>query len=357
VKSERPMAAGWNLVLSAEELGFQQVLDTLPQASRVAILTYNFAKASGELVQRLRELPSETRLDIVSNIPETYETYYGPKPIARARRRIDEAKGVLDPKNYQAQTMIRFHLSNHAKIVATDLCAYVGSANFSDESADSVELGFVTTSAPLIAEVFKLFDEVATHAILNPGAGAAKAVLEVQEYLAELRAARDMLHQSLFQESDHHYAGVAEYFAPADVPRATLRVVEDILELFSTSLKEAREALAGRGLVLPEIDESLIDRAQKLIDARSNFGQLLRFDSVAHAGRVLEANKEAFDEDLDRFAQAAAESAQDERDRLAEQSEEKAQELLSVLDALSQTLAGMESSLKAAMSKFEAIRP
>jgi phosphatidylserine/phosphatidylglycerophosphate/cardiolipin synthase-like enzyme len=192
-------------VLSADELGFQEVLDTLSRASRVAILTYNFAKSSGELVRRLQALEEDARLDIVSNVPGTFETYFGQNAIERARARIDEAKRVLDPKAFRARTSIRFNLNNHAKIVASDLCAYVGSANFSDESADNYELGFVTRAPEAISAIFEHFDLVAAESVLNPGVGAAGAAVEVQEVRSELRRARELVHQALFQEPDHHF--------------------------------------------------------------------------------------------------------------------------------------------------------
>jgi hypothetical protein len=129
------------------------------------------------------------------------------------------------------------------------------------------------------------------------------------------------------------------------------------LELFSTSLRDAREVLAARGLLLPVIDEALVCRARELVDPHGNFGRLLHFDSVEHAARVLEASKEAYDENLERFAQSAAESAEEERERLADGSQEAAEELLSVLDGLSDVLRQMASSLKRAVARFEALRP
>ncbi len=361
MRKERALAPGVAWVLSNGELGFQQVLETFPSASRIAVLTYNFAKEDGTLVKLLRRLPDETRLDIVSNIPNVYPTYFNAKCVKRARESVDKARSLLNPNKFTTRTSIRFNLSNHAKIIATDLCAYVGSANFSDESADSFELGLVTTSPEAIESVFAYFDEVASGSIPDPGVEV-EAVLALRDCRAELGEARDLVYESLFREADHDHdyitrSGGGEYYAPGHVPGAALQAIEQALDVLSMLVDDVQEKLATRGIELPSIDESLVERARQMLDPRGKLGRLLHFNSVDYANHVLQKSKEAYDEDLDRYAEAATQAAEDERERLADETQLAAEELLAVLDALGATLKGMANSLDDAIRQVENIRP
>lgn len=51
-------------------------------------------------------------------------------------------KSKLFPLKIADKAEVYFCFSNHAKIIMTDNIAYVGSSNFSEESADNFELGF-----------------------------------------------------------------------------------------------------------------------------------------------------------------------------------------------------------------------
>lgn len=48
-----------------------------------------------------------------------------------------------------------FNLHNHAKIIVTENIVYIGSANFSNESAKSIETGVIIEDRDFFAEIVK----------------------------------------------------------------------------------------------------------------------------------------------------------------------------------------------------------
>jgi predicted transposase/invertase (TIGR01784 family) len=56
----------------------------------------------------------------------------------------------LSPEKIAEKAEVYFCFSNHAKIVMTNNIAYIGSSNFSEESADNFESGFISKDADFI---------------------------------------------------------------------------------------------------------------------------------------------------------------------------------------------------------------
>ena len=68
-------------VYNENGLNYQEVLDDFAKASKIRIITYNISKKEkgGELISLLKELPEETDVQIITNIPSRFNTYYGSK--------------------------------------------------------------------------------------------------------------------------------------------------------------------------------------------------------------------------------------------------------------------------------------
>ena len=56
----------------------------------------------------------------------------------------------MSPEKIAEKAEVYFCFSNHAKIVMTNNIAYIGSSNFSEESADNFESGFISKDADFI---------------------------------------------------------------------------------------------------------------------------------------------------------------------------------------------------------------
>ena len=135
-------------VISKEELAYKEVIEDFKKASRIHILTYNISKYKSDLLKELKECSEDTEICIISNIPGRWEKYYGDK--RKASKNIALYKRKLSPEKISKKTKVYFCFSNHAKIIMTNNIAYIGSSNFSEESANNFESGFISKDTELI---------------------------------------------------------------------------------------------------------------------------------------------------------------------------------------------------------------
>ncbi len=77
------------------------------------------------------------------------------------RRNINVYVSKLNPENFQNGFVPFFNVHNHAKIIGTEDIVYIGSANFSNESANNIETGVIIEDKVFIQ---KLYSEFFDHA-------------------------------------------------------------------------------------------------------------------------------------------------------------------------------------------------
>ena len=63
-------------VYSKNELGYQEVLDSFEIASEITIITYNISEKKNALVSALKKVGEHCIINIITNIPSRWETYY-----------------------------------------------------------------------------------------------------------------------------------------------------------------------------------------------------------------------------------------------------------------------------------------
>ena len=325
----------------------------------MAVLTYNFAKAGSDLADHLANLPEHMRLDIVTNIPNRWPTYYrspaGQNARNKARESIATYLELLDPLKFKAKATTRFNFNNHGKIVATDACAYVGSANFTGESGRNVETGTLLTTRDSAALALDLFDGVAAQSILNPGSDAAELAFALNGQAKLVREITEELHRGLFAEADHGPGG-RFFYHPEVWPAADVEVLAAALRDLDESLDAAQRLYESRGHGLPLLSKKRIRDALELITDSPRLRRLATFDPVKSAQNRLEENaKEAYDENLEYYAQAATEDAEDERQEVADAAHDDVLALMRNLDALGAEIASVEIALTKALVAFDAV--
>ena len=74
-------------VYSKNELGYQEVLDSFEIASEITIITYNISEKKNALVSALKKVGEHCIINIITNIPSRWETYYGDSFRDKARDR------------------------------------------------------------------------------------------------------------------------------------------------------------------------------------------------------------------------------------------------------------------------------
>lgn len=156
--------------LSKDTFGYQEVLDDFQNTSQVNIVTFNISKNENNLIEKLEELDEDVVVNVVTNIPNRFETYIVPRykqyktPAQRALESIEYYCDTLDSANFSCDVSLFFNFNNHSKIIATNNIAYIGSANFSDESKSNIEAGIIIKNP---ADVEKINDILIPEIIRN----------------------------------------------------------------------------------------------------------------------------------------------------------------------------------------------
>lgn len=144
------------LNFSNNEFGFQEVIEDLPNAKSVYIVTFNVSKRENNLLNAIRDL-NDIPVTVVTNIPGRFEQYTTPTALRNAFRNISNYLDRLDAENYNCDLKTYFNFKNHSKIIMTDNVCYIGSGNFSDESFNNYESGIIIRDAETIKKVKSQF--------------------------------------------------------------------------------------------------------------------------------------------------------------------------------------------------------
>lgn len=257
-----------DLVLTKGECAYQEVLNEFKDAAYVTVVTFNISKNKDGLLDALRGLDAAVRL--IAAIPGRLDRYWGTSARAQyLKKNAAEAIGVylkkLAPKEFGPLASVSFCFDNHAKIVMTEKIAYVGSANFSEESTDNWEAGIIIRNPEAIKELDKFVDAIEGDSVryygeemldkVVPLAAARQRLTELREELAEdfERVERKDVKEAIEQlrdaiaDSDRAWSEVFEESGPvySRIETVTMSRVEDWFEesLAIHELDEATERM------------------------------------------------------------------------------------------------------------------
>ncbi|HDR7644608.1 TPA: hypothetical protein QCX74_001735 [Bacillus mycoides] len=144
------LSSEMTVVISEEEYNFEGILEAINCSSRVFLATYNLAynTKTSEIIKKIKNSNAETI--VVSNIPEYKQKIENKQRTQALKRYYDSFIDDFGLKHY-------INLQNHAKIIITDTYSYIGSANFSEGTKNSIEAGIIINSKELSE---KLWDNV-----------------------------------------------------------------------------------------------------------------------------------------------------------------------------------------------------
>lgn len=134
MRSEISINSEVKLVMTKDEFGYSEILDTMKESTFVRVITYNISKESESLINILESFEDDKDVIIITNIPNRFKRYTSSYAKGRAKQTISTYIERLNPDNYDANIRTFLNFGNHSKIIMTDKMAYIGSANFSDES-------------------------------------------------------------------------------------------------------------------------------------------------------------------------------------------------------------------------------
>lgn len=325
-------------ILSKDEIGYSEVLNDFKNSNEIYILTFNISAKKDDLIKRLEELDSEVKIHIITNIPQRYPRYFGLNARKRARDNINIYMSKLSPSQFEAQLIPFFNFNNHAKIIATDRIAYIGSANFSDESANNFETGLVIKDRSFIVFLKNhVFPELINHSEPYFEDEFMEFKIFIPNILSRLPNFYDRFINEFYDYDDHSQ----RFYNP------NMEFNVDITELESLTvelldLKEIIETIDSKSHKTPKIKElknfinkSKIEKILELIDYNNSIFEACNFNYQEFCDNYLEEHSlEAYDEHLDEYCQKASEEASDAFEEIARKSEKDINELTTLFGEL-----------------------
>lgn len=355
-------------VFGRGEYAYQRVVDDFANTNFIGILTYNIsAKSDSHLLNALRNAcKNGTKATIITNIPKRFPSYYGTSYAAAAKRTIDIYIRLLNPSNYGMRLSTYFSFSNHAKIILTDNMVYWGSGNFSDESKDNFECGSISTDKETIAYIRDvLFPEVQDRSVPYYKNDFAVAIANLENFIPACREAK----QTLFESSYEPWADYDTNFEEKWLYRTTdsqvtiaflndftellaqfddaLNIIEQIVEKY-WELDELPDQVARLSELFEEYKKVYDDFGETISCLFENLEQMASYDVSEEASTKISRDygMEAYDENLDHFAELAMNEAANEYEELINGSKETVDETLAVLDSMIRYLEQLRDGLQ-----------
>ena len=339
------------------ELNYKEVLTDFPTANIIRILTYNISKNQKRdaLLDALRNTNADIQL--ITNVPSRRDVYYnsdaGKKMRSAARDNIQVYISKLNPDNFPGQYSPFFSVHNHAKLIGTENIVYIGSANYSNESADSIETGVLIEDKEFIQKLYsEFFDKVKNEAL---------------SYFDENFSAFQLFILSLYAKFKHHHHKIVTDLY-TDYQRTKLVVSDDIfididdLHVLYRDLDEL-EAVYGAAddtydeenenynyndalQALQELFDRLsIDWLKETISEDGALYRLVAFDKEEETVDILQTKYafDAYDEYLDIYVEKAMNSVDEMYSSLYDAFQEDADIFLGEIEKI---LAALEEAIQ-----------
>ena len=286
---------------------------------------------------------------IVSNIPGRWESYFGKTYADKAKRSISLYKSKLSPQKIADKAEVYFCFSNHAKIIMTDNIAYVGSSNFSEESADNFESGFISRDVDFIEflqeEVFPWIIDSSSEYKTDEELLFLETA--IRKSIAMFGAMHEEYYQMFYLLSDHR--GIEKWYyntTSSVLHTRDLEKAKEICYQYLELLKRVNKIFDLRVFYEKGIDnlDTVIEEASHTIENMEmlftgSVYDLAKFDEQDFEDEYLsECYAEAYDEKLDYYVDKAMSAASNAFAELAEEAKDEADMLLRQIEEL-ETLA------------------
>lgn len=336
-------------IMSKDELTYSAVIEDFKNATQIHILTYNISKDQNILLTALKKCREDAEVCIVSNIPGRWESYFGQTYADKAKRNIALYKSKLSPQKIAEKAEVYFCFSNHAKIIMTDNIAYVGSSNFSEESADNFESGFISRDADFIEflqeEVFPWIIDSSSEYKTDEELLFLETA--IRKSIAMFEAMYEEYYQMFYLLSDHR--GIENWYYNTTNSMLSVKDLEKTKEICSQYLellKRVNKIFDLRLFYEKGIDnlDNVISVVERLVENiedlfRGSVYDLAQFSEQDFVDEYLcEYYAEAYDENLDYYVDKAMSAASNAFAQLAEDAKEEADMLLEQIEEL-ETLA------------------
>lgn len=336
---------GAKFVMSKDELTYAEVIEDFPNAKRIYILTYNISKDKTALLKAVGNSQNDTEICIVSNIPNRWENYFGDNYARVAKKNISLYKRKLDPQNISEKAETYFCFANHAKIIMTDNIVYVGSSNFSEESANNFETGFISRDSGFIGY---LEDVIFPWIIENSVPHDTDDELlflntAIRQSIGTFMNLYEELHQVFYRIADHrghetwYYNDTENLFNPKHIETVGeictnyLTLLERINMVFNMPLVQEEKVVNLDDDI--SLTEDIVEQIKNLL--YDCLYELAHYDEEECINQYIDEHyAEAYDENLDEYMEKGMQLATDSFYELAQSAHEYADELLECISEL-----------------------
>ena len=336
-------------ISSEGELNYKEVIDDFPTAKIIRILTYNISgnKKTDALLDALRNTNADVQL--ITNIPSYAETYFnnqaGENRRNAARKNINVYISKLNPEKFSKRFTPYFNVHNHAKIIGTENIVYIGSSNYSNESADNIETGIIIDDKKFISDLYSdFFDKIKEGSL---------------SYFDENFSAFRLFIVSLYSKFTHHHRKfLTDLYT--NYERNKLVVADSIfidirdLQMLYHNLDELKtvgwaaddtydekneEYNAELEQLKERFDRLDVDWLQETISEGGVLYTLVAFDSEEECSNTLERySSEADDEKLELYAQKAIVLTAERYSLLHDDFLEQADQFIELIETILSTL-------------------
>lgn len=306
-------------VYSKNELGYQEVLDNFEKASEITIITYNISEKKNTLVSALRKAGEHCVINVITNIPSRWEKYYGDTFRDRAKQKINLYLSKLKPESLGISPTVFFDFSNHGKIIMTNSIVYVGSANYSEESANNTEFGFISRDKEFIDFInAEVLPDVQNSSIPYYEYDYTALLLEASVVLSAIYNIKNELHEEVYRLHDD-VDGEWYYYVEHEAT-LTVSTLDNVIQIVNEACKvasniyDAIETITNgdedETTVANDAYEDLLDMCSRIEEVR-NFDTLIElseFDSEEYINQQLQEEyaMEAYEDNLENCIESAS---------------------------------------------------
>ena len=346
-------------VYSNRELGYQEVLDTFETASEITIITYNISEKQNSLIDALKKAGEHCVVSIITNIPSRWETYYGDSFRDRAKQKINLYMAKLNPEKLGLKSSVLFDFSNHGKIIMTDSIVYVGSANYSEESANNTEFGFISNDKSFIEFInSEVLPDIRKSAIPYYEYDYTALLLEANVALSAIFRIKNELYEEVHTFHDDFDGKWDSY----KIFEATLTVstLDNVTKIIAESCCVASDIYDAIDVITNSNEEEMIianDSYEELLAMSSKIEELRgvdtlielsEFDFNEYINQLLQKEYalEAYEENLENCIKSASEKAQCIVMDLTQAAEEDVYALLDEIQKFSDCYAAFIKNLR-----------
>ncbi|AWI06760.1 phospholipase D-like domain-containing protein [Clostridium drakei] len=319
------------LIFSKDECGYNEVINDLKNANIIKIVTFNISAENSNLLNEIKKLKDTTQVEVISNIPNRYATYYSEAARKRAKKNIESYTEQLNPEKFSPMVSSYFNFTNHSKIILTENVAYIGSANASDESNNNFEGGVIIKDRKIISEIINTtIPMIKEDSIEYYGNEISRYIILVLNLLTRVKRIKEQFHFSFYKVNDHRGADIEYYDSyNADVSPILIEEIEGIMYEYEDIINE----LHKNGDI--DIDDIKKNNISHIIDIISELIDFSNYDVQVKSSEYLEEYSYiAYEENLDEYAQLAFERANNEKIELADEVENTVIEIEKELDCV-----------------------